>query len=230
MRYFSAFYLATSSTDTSSTTQSSRARRRAAAKQRQKELKEREAQIIASLGLNKDKEEEQQTSSENELPLLESVDGTDKMDVEKKEDTTIIPSTTNKSTSSLIKKETDTEYIIETPVIDFDNPAFSEMKRIYDWFLTPKEENTGIIEEKEEIKEQRTGENKKNESSEDSLMNGNEKQLSRRQLKLQNRLNIAELKQLVTRPDVVELHDANSADPKLLVALKSYRNSKYTKN
>ena len=35
-----------------------------------------------------------------------------------------------------------------------------------------------------------------------------------------NRLSVAELKRVVDRPDVVELHDANSADPKLLVHLK----------
>jgi splicing factor 3B subunit 2 len=42
---------------------------------------------------------------------------------------------------------------------------------------------------------------------------------------MKNRLGIAELKQLVARPDVVEIHDCNSIDPKLLVSLKSYRNS-----
>lgn len=35
-----------------------------------------------------------------------------------------------------------------------------------------------------------------------------------------NRLSVAELKRVVDRPDVVELHDANAADPKLLVHLK----------
>ena len=36
---------------------------------------------------------------------------------------------------------------------------------------------------------------------------------------------MAQLKQLVTRPDVVEVHDATAADPKMLVFLKSYRNT-----
>ena len=39
------------------------------------------------------------------------------------------------------------------------------------------------------------------------------------------RLDVAQLKQLVTRPDVVEIHDATAADPKMLVYLKSYRNT-----
>ena len=39
------------------------------------------------------------------------------------------------------------------------------------------------------------------------------------------RLSVAELKQLVSRPDVVEMHDVTARDPKLLVHLKSTRNS-----
>jgi splicing factor 3B subunit 2 len=44
----------------------------------------------------------------------------------------------------------------------------------------------------------------------------------RKQLK---REKIAVLKQLVDRPDVVEVHDINAADPGLLVHLKSLRNT-----
>mmetsp|Transcript_16524 Transcript_16524/g.29664 ORF Transcript_16524/g.29664 Transcript_16524/m.29664 type:complete len:579 (-) Transcript_16524:172-1908(-) len=51
------------------------------------------------------------------------------------------------------------------------------------------------------------------------------KKLSAKQRRKLGRLSIAELKQLVPRPDVVGLHDCNSHDPKLLVHLKSYRNS-----
>lgn len=36
---------------------------------------------------------------------------------------------------------------------------------------------------------------------------------------------MAELKQLVQRPDVVEAHDVTSSDPRLLVYLKAYRNT-----
>lgn len=37
-----------------------------------------------------------------------------------------------------------------------------------------------------------------------------------------NRLTVAELKQLVERPDVVEMHDVTAQDPRLLVYLKVY--------
>eukprot|EP00823_Brevimastigomonas_motovehiculus_P003944 TRINITY_DN251_c0_g1_i1.p1 TRINITY_DN251_c0_g1~~TRINITY_DN251_c0_g1_i1.p1 ORF type:complete len:549 (-),score=249.12 TRINITY_DN251_c0_g1_i1:1129-2718(-) len=51
------------------------------------------------------------------------------------------------------------------------------------------------------------------------------KKLSHKERKMKNRLTVAELKQLVERPDVVESHDSNSSDPKLLVWLKAYRNT-----
>lgn len=49
--------------------------------------------------------------------------------------------------------------------------------------------------------------------------------LSKKKLKKATRLSVAELKQLVNRPDVVEMHDVTARDPKLLVHLKSTRNT-----
>ena len=49
--------------------------------------------------------------------------------------------------------------------------------------------------------------------------------MSKRKLKKLNRLSVAELKQLVSRPDVVEMHDVTARDPRLLVHLKSTRNT-----
>lgn len=49
--------------------------------------------------------------------------------------------------------------------------------------------------------------------------------LSKKRMKKLTRLSVAELKQLVNRPDVVEMHDVCARDPKLLISLKSYRNS-----
>lgn len=49
--------------------------------------------------------------------------------------------------------------------------------------------------------------------------------LSKRKLKKMTRLSVAELKQLVNRPDVVEMHDVTARDPKLLVQLKAHRNT-----
>jgi splicing factor 3B subunit 2 len=49
--------------------------------------------------------------------------------------------------------------------------------------------------------------------------------LSKKKKKLLSRLSVSELKQLVLRPDVVEAHDVTSSDPRLLVLLKSSRNT-----
>ncbi|CAK9303807.1 unnamed protein product [Gordionus sp. m RMFG-2023] len=56
---------------------------------------------------------------------------------------------------------------------------------------------------------------------------GDEKpeKLSKKKWKKLNRLSVAELKQLVKRPDVVEMHDVTSHDPKLLVTLKATKNT-----
>ena len=61
-------------------------------------------------------------------------------------------------------------------------------------------------------------------SSDDDEEKGTEK-LSKTKLRKLNRLTVAELKQLVRRPDVVDVHDVTAADPKLLVLLKAHRNT-----
>ena len=52
-----------------------------------------------------------------------------------------------------------------------------------------------------------------------------ETRLSNRQRKKLNRMSVAQLKDIVRHPEVVELHDPNSKDAELLVYLKSYRNT-----
>jgi splicing factor 3B subunit 2 len=58
------------------------------------------------------------------------------------------------------------------------------------------------------------------EEDEDGAGGGAAGGLGRKARKKANRLSVAELKQLVNRPDVVEAHDVTSADPRLLVHLK----------
>ena len=62
-------------------------------------------------------------------------------------------------------------------------------------------------------------------SEEEDKKGENENKISKKKLKKQSRLTVAELKQIVERPDLVEMHDVTSMDPKLLVLLKSTRNS-----
>ncbi|XP_048486036.1 splicing factor 3B subunit 2 isoform X4 [Plutella xylostella] len=49
--------------------------------------------------------------------------------------------------------------------------------------------------------------------------------MSKRKLKKLSRLSVAELKQLVSRPDVVEMYDVTARDPRLLAQLKAHRNT-----
>lgn len=58
------------------------------------------------------------------------------------------------------------------------------------------------------------------------LENGGDKdKMSKRKMKKLNRSSVAELKQIVNRPDVVEMHDVTARDPQLLVQLKAHRNT-----
>lgn len=51
------------------------------------------------------------------------------------------------------------------------------------------------------------------------------KPISKRKQRKMARLTVAELKRLVKKPDVVEWTDVTAADPRLLLHLKSYRNT-----
>jgi splicing factor 3B subunit 2 len=51
------------------------------------------------------------------------------------------------------------------------------------------------------------------------------KALSKKKQRKMARLTVAELKQLVKKPEVVEWTDVTAADPRLLLTLKSYRNT-----
>lgn len=50
-------------------------------------------------------------------------------------------------------------------------------------------------------------------------------ELSKRKQRKANRLSVAELKRLVKKPEVVEWVDVSASDPKLLVQIKSHRNT-----
>ena len=61
--------------------------------------------------------------------------------------------------------------------------------------------------------------------SEDDSENEEKKPLSKKKQRKMNRLTVAELKQLVKKPEVVEWTDVTAADPRLLLHMKSYRNT-----
>ena len=59
----------------------------------------------------------------------------------------------------------------------------------------------------------------------DSDAEGEKKPLSKKKARKLNRLTVAELKQLVKKPEAVEWTDVSASDPRLLLHLKSYRNT-----
>mmetsp|Transcript_34168 Transcript_34168/g.82770 ORF Transcript_34168/g.82770 Transcript_34168/m.82770 type:complete len:575 (+) Transcript_34168:213-1937(+) len=103
-------------------------------------------------------------------------------------------------------------------------PEYKEFKEIFSKFSTPAD----LMKKEPKKKVQSDGANGATESNEenaDMQVQEQPQKLSAKQRRKMGRLSIAELKQLVPRPDVVGLHDCNSHDPKLLVHLKSYRNT-----
>jgi splicing factor 3B subunit 2 len=119
------------------------------------------------------------------------------------------------------------EYVPEQA--EFEDGFNDEFKEIFEKFnfrepLASEEDGTkDESEEKEDVKKKV---NSDSDSDDDEQDNQNkEKGISNKKKKLQRRMKIAELKQVSARPDVVEVWDATSADPKLLVFLKSYRNT-----
>ncbi|CAO3622530.1 unnamed protein product [Cunninghamella echinulata] len=61
--------------------------------------------------------------------------------------------------------------------------------------------------------------------NQDSDNENKDQVLSKKKMKQLTRLSVAELKQVVSKPEVVEWWDANAQDPKLLIQIKSYRNT-----
>jgi len=120
---------------------------------------------------------------------------------------------------------------------DASNAAYSELSRVFSKFLSPAQLSNPVkktldsddsMSNTDINKAQSSGATNSTHKDEEKDMmeeGAGKVGLSRKERKMRNRLDIAELKQLVERPDVVEIHDSNSSDPKLLVYLKSYRNT-----
>lgn len=111
-----------------------------------------------------------------------------------------------------------------------NDPAYEEFMRIFGKFASAEDLCGQTSEEDDDHKNKKEILNGEVDGGhdEDDAGDGddeNETQLSRKQRKKMKRLTVAELKQLVPFPDAVEAHDVTSADPRLLVYLKSYRNT-----
>mmetsp|Transcript_20393 Transcript_20393/g.25328 ORF Transcript_20393/g.25328 Transcript_20393/m.25328 type:complete len:192 (+) Transcript_20393:43-618(+) len=125
----------------------------------------------------------------------------------------ISPSSTTKALANDIEIEyVSAGYSDSTTMAEFDQ-VFAKFTKAED-LLQPRK----IVSSQEE-------DEKGEEEQKEDNNNQDDKALSRRKQKILSRMSVAELKQLVTHPDVVESHDVTAPDPKLLVHLKGYRNA-----
>eukprot|EP00286_Rhodomonas_abbreviata_P028223 CAMPEP_0181313142 /NCGR_PEP_ID=MMETSP1101-20121128/14090_1 /TAXON_ID=46948 /ORGANISM="Rhodomonas abbreviata, Strain Caron Lab Isolate" /LENGTH=598 /DNA_ID=CAMNT_0023420075 /DNA_START=275 /DNA_END=2068 /DNA_ORIENTATION=+ len=119
------------------------------------------------------------------------------------------------------------EYVADSMVSE-DDPMYNDWIKIFEHFQKEPEkeeeaDKTKQMAEKAPVKQEEKKKVVEDEDSDDEKEK--EKALSRKKYKALHRLSIAELKQLVKRPDVVEVWDVTASDPRLLVYLKSYRNT-----
>ncbi|MCJ8731291.1 hypothetical protein PDJAM_G00198000 [Pangasius djambal] len=126
--------------------------------------------------------------------------------------------------------EVEIEYVTEEPEIYDPNYIF--FKRIFEAFkltddVKKEKEKEPEKTEKQEITSYKKKflEEKKDSDDSDEETKPDVPKLSKKKLRRMNRLTVAELKQLVARPDVVEMHDVTAQEPKLLVHLKATRNT-----
>ncbi|KAG6515523.1 hypothetical protein ZIOFF_025948 [Zingiber officinale] len=116
------------------------------------------------------------------------------------------------------------EYVPEKA--DIDESFIEEFKNVIEKFNFRDDFGGEDDAKKDETAGNATAKKGDSDSEEDEQeVQQKEKGLSNKKKKLQKRMKIAELKQICSRPDVVEVWDATSGDPKLLVFLKSYRNT-----
>jgi len=134
--------------------------------------------------------------------------------------------------------DVEVEYIQEKLDLDMSDPAYRQFSRIFEAFKIQDADDEGATiakaaiaetsvhnEELKKVPKLLEDDDMIEENDDDAEGDDGEKKLSKRKLKKLNRLSVAELKQLVTRPDVVEMHDVTAKDPGLLVHLKSIRNT-----
>ncbi|KAI8827283.1 uncharacterized protein EV422DRAFT_34683 [Fimicolochytrium jonesii] len=122
------------------------------------------------------------------------------------------------------------EYVA-APLPQTEDPAYEEYTRVFEKFVAPvvqegeEKKPEAETEDNEEEDESNAKDGNASDSSDDDEDGKGGDKLSRKKMRKLNRLTVAELKQLVRKPEVVDWVDVSAADPKLLVHLKSYRNS-----
>uniref|UniRef100_A0A6V2VM48 PSP proline-rich domain-containing protein n=1 Tax=Emiliania huxleyi TaxID=2903 RepID=A0A6V2VM48_EMIHU len=117
------------------------------------------------------------------------------------------------------------EYVPQAPEAElFGTEELSEMAEVFARFRPQAEAEK---EESEEERAKREAKEKEEAAAAEEEEGGGEaaNEVGKKAKRRLKRLSIAELKQLVSKPEVIEPWDVTSADPRLLVNLKSLRNT-----
>ncbi|XP_030383498.1 splicing factor 3B subunit 2 [Scaptodrosophila lebanonensis] len=126
------------------------------------------------------------------------------------------------------------EYVPEKITIADLAPMYRQFYRVFEIFKLenkpkPVEKDKAALDAETAAKDKKMidkmNDDDDDDNEDDEEHKEDKEKLSKRKLKKLTRLSVAELKQLVSRPDVVEMHDVTARDPKLLVQLKAYRNT-----
>ncbi|XP_074271264.1 uncharacterized protein LOC141595190 [Silene latifolia] len=122
-----------------------------------------------------------------------------------------------------IVEEVEIKYVPEKADLD---GVFDDFKSVFEKFSFKELEVEGNA-KKDEADQELAAKKKADSDSDEEEQESQQKEkgVSNKKKKLQRRMKIAQLKQVCRRPDVVEIWDATASDPKLLVFLKSYRNT-----
>ncbi|KAL0576925.1 hypothetical protein V5O48_005071 [Marasmius crinis-equi] len=111
------------------------------------------------------------------------------------------------------------EYVFEQ--LDVKDPGLEAFSDVFARFQAPPEETTRKDQEPSKGEVIYSDDDMASEADSET----EKKPLSKKKQRKINRLTVAELKQLVKKPEVVEWTDVTAADPRLLLHLKSYRNT-----
>lgn len=144
------------------------------------------------------------------------------------------PTNLRKQVEKKTEEDVQIEYIQEQLELDPSDPNYHTFAKIFENFKIAEAEKPKV-EDKQVTKPAETVPAKAMKSDDDddddddleesAPTEDDAAKISKKKLKKLTRLSVAQLKQLVTRPDVVEMHDVTAKDPRLLVHLKATRNT-----
>ncbi|KAH3853443.1 splicing factor 3B subunit 2-like isoform X2 [Dreissena polymorpha] len=180
-------------------------------------------------------EMEDQEEEEDTIQALSSKESKNKRRKKKKKKARKNRLTQQTAPSDLESADPDVqiEYVQEQLDLDPTDPNYFTFSKIFEAFKITDESARDALKQAEVAPEKPAEPAKKvhdpdaDDSDEEMEKKADDDgpKLSKKKLKKLTRLSVAQLKQLVTRPDVVEMHDVTAQDPKLLVHLKATRNS-----